>query len=139
MITDRSGVPLLVATTPANWRDDKPALELLARLPQLPDPHGQWHRRPLIVQADRGYGYCQVMLPLMLRGIVPLISRAMEKTHGSGLGQIRYVVERTLSWFNDYRRIRQCVERTSGAFQAFHELAAALICLKKIRHVVSHF
>lgn len=139
MITDCHGVPLLVATTPGNWRDDKPALELIGHLPQLPDSAGHWHRRPLVVQADRGYGYCQILLPLMLRGIVPLIARATEKTHGSHLGKTRYVIERTLSWFKDFRRIRQCVERTAGSFQAFHELAAALICLKKIQRVVSHF
>jgi transposase len=128
-----------VFVTPANWRDEKPALELISQLQPLPDAHGTiWHR-PAIAQADRGYGYCQVILPLMLQGIDPLIPLVHDRTHGSGLGKIRYVVERTLSWFKDFRRIRGCVERFGEHLQAFHDLAAALICLNRFHCSVNHF
>lgn len=93
----------------------------------------------MVGQGDRGYGYCQVMLPLTLQGTLPLMPQATDKTHGSGLGKLRYVVERTLSWFEDYRRIAFCYERCGRFLQAFHDLAAALICLKRTRCVVSHF
>jgi transposase len=139
VITDLHGLPLTVYVTPANWRDDKVALELFARLRPLPDSQGRIWQQPRIGQGDRGYGYCQVILPLMLQGIDPWIPRAMEKTHGSGLGKLRYVVERTLSWFKDYRRISVCFERCGNYLQAFHDLAAALICLKRTHCVVSHF
>ncbi|MGB4259803.1 MAG: hypothetical protein WBL15_19055, partial [Phycisphaerae bacterium] len=52
--------------------------------------------------------------------------------HGSGLGRVRYVVERTLAWFANNRRIRMCYERKACHFQAFHELAAALIVAGKL-------
>jgi hypothetical protein len=42
------------------------------------------------------------------------------------LGKTRWVVEGSLSWFNNYRRLRLCYERMGIHFQAFHELAAAL-------------
>jgi transposase len=139
VITDLHGVPLAVWVTPANWRDDKAALELFNRLNALPDDKGNiWHR-PVVGQGDRGYGYCQVMLPLMLGGIDPLMPLARDTTHGSGLGKIRFVVERTLSWFKDYRRIAACYERCGRFLQAFHDLAAALICLKRTHCIVSHF
>lgn len=125
--------------TPANWRDDRPALELLTTLPPLPDRHGRLWHSPVIAQADRGYGYCQVILPLMLKGIDPLIPLVHDKVHGSGLGKIRHVVERTLSWFKDFRRIRGCLERCGEHLQAFHDLAAALICLNRVQNHVSHF
>ncbi|MEM7577401.1 MAG: hypothetical protein AAF328_07975 [Planctomycetota bacterium] len=51
---------------------------------------------------------------------------------GSGLGVIRYVVERTSSWFNHFRRLRQCNERWGTHFQAFHDLAATLICHQRL-------
>ena len=138
-MTDLHGVPLAVHVTPANWRDDKVALDMFARLRPLPDAQGRiWHQ-PVIGQADRGYGYCQVILPLMIQGIAPLVPLARDTTHGSGLGKLRYVVERTLSWFKDYRRITACFERCGRYLQAFHDLAAALICLKRTRLVVSHF
>jgi len=139
VIADLHGLPLAVYCTPANWRDDKAALNLFARLQALPDAHGRiWHQ-PTVGQGDRGYGYCQVILPLMLKGIVPLIPLARNDTHGSGLGKIRFVVERTLSWFKNFRRIVACFERCGQYLQAFHDLAAALICLNHVEPVVSHF
>ena len=51
---------------------------------------------------------------------------------GTGLGRIRWVVEAVLSWFNNHRRLRMCYERTGAHFLAFHQLAAALICFKKL-------
>lgn len=47
--------------------------------------------------------------------------------HGSGLGKTRYVVERTLSWMGNFRRLKLCYERFGEHFQAFHERAACLI------------
>jgi hypothetical protein len=125
--------------TPANQRDDTHALELLDKLRPLPDAQGVLWRKPLVVQGDRGFGYCPLILPLMTRGIFPLIPLARDDHHGSGLGQIRYVVERTLAWFGCFRRLGKCFERTHCHLAAFHHLAAALICLKKTRCVVSHF
>ncbi len=54
------------------------------------------------------------------------------KEHGSGLGKTRYVVERTLSWMGNFRRLKLCYERFGSHFQAFHELAACLICANRI-------
>src|SRR5262249_47246537 len=48
--------------------------------------------------------------------------------HGSGLGKTRYVVERTLAWFPNYRRLIVCYEKTGAHFQAFHVLAACVMC-----------
>jgi transposase len=139
VLTDLHGFPLQVFVTPANHRDDKHALAFIDQLRALPDARGVVWYKPLVVQGDRGFGYCQVLLPLMTRGIFGLIPLAMDKCHGSGLGKIRYVVERTLAWFGCFRRLGKCFERIGKHLAAFHELAAALICLKKVRCVVSHF
>jgi transposase len=55
-----------------------------------------------------------------------------DKNHGSGLGKFRFVVERTLSWFSQKRRIKHCYERSGEHLQALHDLAAAVICSKKL-------
>ena len=52
--------------------------------------------------------------------------------HGSGLGKTRYVVERSLSWMGNFRRLKLCYEQFGEHFQAFHELAASLICANRI-------
>jgi hypothetical protein len=52
--------------------------------------------------------------------------------HGSGLGRVRCAVEWAMAWFCNFRRLRVCYERTLASWQAMHDLAAAMICLKKL-------
>ena len=71
------------------------------------------HHEPVAKRllADRGYDYDEkCRRPLRDRGITPLIARKGDP-HGSGLGVVRYVVERTHSWFARFRRLAQCYER----------------------------
>src|SRR6516164_11201976 len=66
-------------------------------------------------------------------GIKPLLAPLSKaRPHGSGLGKTRYVVERTLSWFGNFRRLKLCYERCGTHFQAFHELAAAILCSNRL-------
>jgi transposase len=53
--------------------------------------------------------------------------------HGSHLGHERWVVERTLSWLHQYRRLRTRYERRADMHEAFLSLACSLICLKQLR------
>jgi len=52
----------------------------------------------------------------------------------SGLGRTRWVVEGSLSWFNNNGRPRLCPERSRESLLAFHQLAAVLICARKLAH-----
>jgi len=47
------------------------------------------------------------------------------------------VVERTLAWFGNFRRLKLCYERTGEHFQAFHDLAASVICARKYQRLIS--
>jgi transposase len=42
------------------------------------------------------------------------------------------VIERTLAWFARFRRLTVRYERRADILEAFHHLAAALICLRFI-------
>ena len=55
--------------------------------------------------------------------------------HGSGLGQTRSVVERSLSGMGNFRRLKLGYERFGEHFPAFHELAACLICVNRIEQL----
>jgi IS5 family transposase len=44
------------------------------------------------------------------------------------LGRFRWVVERTLSWLNRFRRLKVRYERRADLHQAFLSLACCLIC-----------
>lgn len=133
------GIPLIVTTSPANVRDEVPALDLLDQIPPIQGTLGRPRFRPEIFQGDRAYGIATVLKGVRDRGIVPLIPKVKSKVHGSGLGRTRYVVERTLAWFGHNRRLKLCYERTPAHFQALHDLAAAIICANRLSSLKSRF
>lgn len=137
IITDRHGIPLVVQTGPANERDDRRAFRLLPAFPKLQGPRGRPRTRPKQLQGDAGYGFPDLIREVRRRRIRPqLAPRGRDAKHGSGLGRTRYVVERTLAWFGNFRRIKLCYERMGEHFQAFHDLAAALICSGRLCTVI---
>lgn len=131
MIGDADGTPLLVHTTAANVRDEKPAVEMVRSMPAVKQPRGRPRRKPKELLGDRGYGFPWIIAALVLLGIVSLLC-PRGSPHGSGLGKRRYVIERTMSWLGNFRRLKLCYERTGEHFQAFHDLAACLICANKL-------
>lgn len=133
MLTDACGLPLVVRTTPANVRDDRVALHVLIGMPPIPGPRGRPRIKPDILQGDAGYGFPVLAALVKMLGVTPqLAPRGGGNSHGSGLGKTRYVVERTLSWFGNFRRLKLCYEKTGSHFQAFHDLAAAILCAKRL-------
>jgi len=64
---------------------------------------------------------------LWARGIAPAIARRYTE-HGSGLGVHRWVVERTLSWLHQFRRLRVRYERRADIHEAFLTLGCIVIC-----------
>lgn len=87
---------------------------------------------------DRAYGSAHNIGETRDRGIRSRLARPQAE-HGSGLGVFRYVVERSLSWFNHYRRLRMCYEKIGAHFQGFHDLAAAIMCARKLGFVQDGF
>jgi transposase len=50
-----------------------------------------------------------------------------------GLGRERWVVERTIAWLHQYRRLRVRYERRADIHEAFLHIACSLICLKRLQ------
>jgi transposase len=124
----------VIRTGPANQPDAQLAVQMLDSIPPCSGRRGRPRRRPKRFQGDGAYGIKRVMAEVAQRRVASLLApygRARTQ-HGSGLGKTRYVVERTLSWLGNYRRLKLCYERTGEHFQAFHELAACLICAKRV-------
>jgi transposase len=132
VICESHGIPLLVCTGPANQRDDELVEPMLKALPRLPDKSGRRRRKPGALQGDRGYGFVWI-IKLLVRLTIGVLVAPRGSPHGSGLGKTRYVVERTLSWLGNFRRLKLCYERTGEHFQAFHVLAACIICSNRLR------
>jgi len=131
VITDGEGIPLLVQTGRANVNDGTMLISLLDKLQPLAGQRGRPRRYPEFLLGDAAYGSAANEQACRERGIRPLLAKPRSE-HGSGLGEARYVVERTLAWLGHNRRLKLCYEKTGKHFQAFHEIAAALLCATKL-------
>jgi transposase len=128
-------VPVVVQVGPANQRDEGKLEDLIEAFPVLTDGKtAEVHLQPRELMGDRGYGFEYLIAIVVLYGIESKLSpRGKDKPHGSGLGEKRYVVERTMSWWTHFRRLNLCYERSREHFQGLHDLAAAVICANKLR------
>jgi transposase len=127
VLTDATGIPLAAQATAANRNDVSQLRPLVERMAPVRGRRGRPRRRPRILQGDRGYDCEAHRQWLRRRGIRPLLARR-RTPHGSGLGRYRWVVERTLAWLHQMRRLRTRFERRADIHQAFLTLACALIC-----------
>ena len=90
----------------------------MAAIPPIRGLPGRPLSKPRIIQADRGYDHDKYRRPLHAQGIRTLIARR-NTLHGSGLGKTRWVVERTISWLHNFRRLRVRFERLAIIHEAF--------------------
>ncbi len=127
LITDARGIPLAIKITGANRNDITQLLPLVDAIPPIAGKVGRPRRRPDRVQGDRAYDSQPHRRQLRRRGIVPLLARR-GTPHGSGLGVYRWVIERTIAWFFQHRRLRVRYERRPDIHEAFLLVATILIC-----------
>lgn len=121
-------------TTPANVRDEQPLLEMIGHLPAIQGPRGRPRQKPGAVVGDRGYGFAHIINAIIALKILSMLA-PRGSDHGSGMGKIRYVIERTFVWFGHWRRLKICYEKRAEHWQAFNELVAAMICFRKLRRI----
>jgi IS5 family transposase len=131
VLSDAEGNPLVVQTTPANVPDQTQLPALLEARPAVQGPR----RNPDAIIGDRAYGTKEMIAHVESEGIESLLAPRADDTHGSGLGVLRYVIERTLACFSHFRRLRLCYKRWDQHFQAFHDLAAALLVCSRLKSI----
>jgi transposase len=100
-------------------------------VPPVRGRRGRPRRRPARVYGDRAYHSRSCRQQLRRRKIKVRVARPKDP-HGSGLGRRRWVVERTIAWLHQYRRLRVRFERRDGIHQAFLTLGCCLICFKQL-------
>ncbi len=126
-ITDANGIPLAALLTGANRHDITQLLPLVEAIGPVGGKPGRPRKRPAIVQGDRAYDSNPLRQSLRDRGITPCIARRYTE-NGSGLGVTRWVIERTLSWLHQFRRLRVRYERRADTHEAFLAIGCSLIC-----------
>lgn len=132
LIVDCHGTPLAVTLTSGDRHDVTQLLLLLDAVPPIRGLRGRPRRKPRRLYADRGHDFDKYRRLLWKRGIKPLIARR-GVPHGSGVGKVRWVVERAFAWLHQFKRLRTRYERRADLHRGLLELAGSLICLRRLR------
>lgn len=127
VITDGNGIPLTSSVTGANVPDIKELAPRFHALPAVAGTVGHPKRKPEAMMGDRGYDSEPHREGLRQIGVEPLLAEKNTE-NGSGLGVFRWVVERTLGWIHQNRRLRIRYERRPDIHQAFLTIACIKIC-----------
>ncbi len=128
----RRGIPLAVTLTGGNRNDVTQLLPLVDSVGPVRGKRGRPRLRAEQLIADRGYDHDKYRRELRHRGMRPVIARRATQ-HGSGLGTLRWVVERTFAWLHFFRRLRLRWERLPRVHEAFMSLGCAVVCWRYLR------
>ena len=127
LLVDRNGVPLAIHTAPANQSDHNELIPIVLDFPQVGGKPGRPKELPDEIYTDRGYDSDWARALLRWLGVEPKIARRRTE-HGSGLGKVRWVVERTIAWIKGLRRMRVRYDRLMVVQDAWTTLAASVVC-----------
>jgi transposase len=130
-MVDRGGIPLSVTLSGANVPDGKQMLQTVDAVAGVRGRRGRPRRRPAKLHADKAYDDAALRRELRKRGIIPRIARRGVDS-SERLGRYRWVVERTLSWQQGFRRLRVRDEKRDDIHEALVHLANAMICWGRI-------
>jgi len=129
VLTDAQGIPLSATVTVANVHEVTQVLDVLARMPPVGGKPGPKRGKPERLQGDTAYDSGPLRTLLRWLGITPVLGER-RREHGSGLGQCRWYVERTISWLHAFGRLRRRLDRLTEIQEAFLRLGCSLICLR---------
>ena len=132
LITCGRGNPLAAKSTAANVNDISEFIPLVDAVPPVRGRRGRPRRRPAHVYGDRAYQSRSSRAELRRRKVKARVARPQDP-HGSGLGRRRWVVERTISWMHQHRRLRVRYERRDDIHQAFLSIGCSVICFKQLQ------
>ena len=126
MLADKKGIPLSVVITAANTHDMKAATETLDRTVV---------KRPLNKQnlcLDKGYDYPEIERESTKRRYMPHIRHRGVEKELIEYATKRWVVERTNSWHNRFRKLLVRYEKKSENYLALVCLACCIIVYRRI-------
>jgi IS5 family transposase len=134
VMVDWGGIPLAVTHSAANVHDSKVLEEAVDAIEPIKRPRGRPRKRPKKLHADKAYDFTRCRKALRKRSITARIARRGIES-SEKLGRYRWVVERTLSWLNRFRRLKVRYERRDDIHQAFLDLGCAMICWRYVQRL----
>jgi len=128
LLTDKNGIPLSVVITAANTHDMKAAIRILDSM--------VIRKRPKVTQnlcLDKGYDFLEIEHESVNRGYTPHI-----RHRGEGRRMVkdvhrvrRWVVERTNSWHNRFRKLLVRYEKKVENYLGLIQLACCVIVYRR--------
>lgn len=106
---------------------------LIDAIPPVRGKVGRPRRRPEKLHADKAYRSRKNQRALWRRRIKSRIARPGVES-SEKLGRHRWVVERTIAWKDQMRRLVIRYERRADIYDGFHQLGCALICFNFLKH-----
>jgi transposase len=138
VVTDGNGLPRAVLLDSAQKAEIQLAEETLGLLWVPKRGPGRPKTGPKELVADRGYDSEAFRTHLRRRGIRPCIPERRGKRPRPGKKpdtsnyRLRWIVERTLAWLGNFRRLVVRYERHLSVYQGFFNLACISILLNKL-------
>jgi transposase len=138
LVTDGNGLPLAVLLESAQKAEITLAEETLGLVWVPKRGPGHPKTKPKELVADRGYDSQAFRMYLRRRGIHPCIPERRGKEPRPGRKpdissyRLRWIVERTLAWLGNFRRLVVRYERHLSVYQGFFNLACISILLNKL-------
>jgi transposase len=133
LLVDARGVPLSLVVSGANTHDVK-LLEMTLEAVVIDRPEPRKFK-PQHLCADAGYKGKNAKEAVTAKSYRPHIKQRKEESDAKrckpGYKARRWVVERTHSWMNRFRKLLVSFEKTKESYMALLHLAAAMICWRK--------
>ena len=131
LLVDGIGVPLSLVVSGANTHDVKLLEATLDQVVmEMPGRAGQYN-----LCADAGYKGAPALNAVVQRDYRPHIKQRREEAHDKiaipGFKARRWVVERTHSWINRFRKLLVSFEKSESSYVALLSLACAMICWRQ--------
>jgi putative transposase len=132
LLTDGNGVPLGLVVSGANTHDKRLVEPTLKSIP-IPRPKPTWRKKQNLC-ADKGYDYPDVRQLVEHWGYTAHIKtrgeEELQRQQIPGYRARRWVVERTHSWFNRFRRLLIRWEKKTENYVAFLHFACAWVTFR---------
>jgi transposase len=137
LVTDGRGLPLTVEVT-AGQVHDSTCVESVMDQIAIPQPIGRPRKRPSMLAGDKGYSCHRVRDWLRRFGITPVIPRKDNEhlrhdgrsTFDKQTYRRRSIVEQTICWLKECRRIGTRFEKLAINFLAMMKVAMIQRCLR---------
>lgn len=121
-----------MALSGANTHDSQVFIRLFDGANAVAGKRGRPRGRPPKLHADKGYDFRFCRDYLRRRGILHRIARRGVESK-ERLGRHRWVVERTIAWLHQFRRLRIRYDKRSAIHLAFLLLACSIIAWRSVQ------